>query len=57
MMMLDALACWVFAGGVKASCSGGSHVSVPSASTKGGERVFIQRVFRYDASLVGQERV
>lgn len=57
MMMLDALACWVVAGGIKASCSGGSHLRVPSASTKGGERVFIQRSFRYNASLVGQERV
>ena len=60
-MMLDALACWDIAGGVKTSCSGGSHLRVPSASAKGGESVFIQRHiqrnFGYYASLLGQELV
>ena len=40
--MLDALAFWDVAGGVKVSCSGGSHLGVPNACTKGGEHVFIQ---------------
>lgn len=60
-MTLDALALWDIAGGVKASCSGGSHWGVPGASAKGGERGFIQRSmqrsFGYNASLLGQELI
>lgn len=56
-MVLDALASWDIACGFKASCSGGSHVGVPSASAKGGEYVFIQcsiqHSFGYNASLLG----
>lgn len=61
MMMLDAPACWDIAGSVKASCSGCSHLGIPSASAKGDEHVFIQcsiqRRFGYNASLLGQELI